>query len=631
MNNRQTGKQEPSILQKIKEIYTFFRPYLKGFEKEIVIVSLGLIVSGLTGMITGWVSGITMDLITEGDNMVVVLVVGFTLWHIGRYAVRLWLKYIRGALFNKICTKMGNRIYEKILKSDINLFHKFKTEDLMKRQNEITVLPNLIHTTFEFIQSFAQWVFSITWCCMAHWGFIVIMAVEIILNLVLSSKFGKRIEAELIKLKELSAERGQRARESMAKIIDTKLNGSMSKTLKKVAGLAWQVSNQQNKRWLLGNWFILALHIVTELKVTAVKLLGIYLILSGKETAGFFVTLLSYADYFSAFSETAANFLSETLPDAYTTTMRIKEVSEFKTDSFGKTKKLSVNTLKVSNMSFTYPNKDKETLKDINFELHKGEIVGISGASGCGKSTIANLLTGLLKTDKGEITFDDTNIKDLSADSLNKLVSMVKQQSTLYGGTVRQQFELIPGYSDEKMRKACEVVKIADLIEGLVDYATIKKTEKVEVEPTTFWQKTVKFFTGHCYEIVETEEKVEVARGYDCKVAEHAKNFSGGQIQRLALAIVVMQDAEVIILDEATSAQDPLKQKEIFDDLYPYLKDKIVIVIAHRLSTITVADRILVMADGGIEDSGTFKELYGRCKTFTEFVNAEIGGLSLSI
>ena len=216
-----------------------------------------------------------------------------------------------------------------------------------------------------------------------------------------------------------------------------------------------------------------------------------------------------------------------------------------------------IDKISFENVSFRYSEKD--VLKNINIEFEKNSITAIVGESGCGKSTILNILYGLWKPQSGNIYFNFWPYEKLNIKSVRNNITIVCQEPFLFNSSIIDNIKM--GNEGNDQEKIDQVIKCVGL-EMLIE---------------------------------EKEEE---------NVGEKGNNLSGGQKQRVAIARALLRDSDVIVFDEATSNLDNLSQKEIMNNISSYFKDKIVIIIAHRLSTIKSADRIIVMHKGEIVESG---------------------------
>jgi subfamily B ATP-binding cassette protein MsbA len=219
------------------------------------------------------------------------------------------------------------------------------------------------------------------------------------------------------------------------------------------------------------------------------------------------------------------------------------------------------------NVSFQYEDEESEVLKEINFSINKGSVVALVGSSGSGKSTMADLIPRFFEPTKGRIKLDKYDIKDVRIKSLRKLMGIVTQETILFN----------------------------DTISGNIAYG----------------QKEVKSSKIHAAaEAANAKEFIDaLPHGFNTVIGEKGVRLSGGQRQRIAIARALLKDPPMLILDEATSSLDTESEKYVQEAINNLMKDRTVLVIAHRLSTIINADRIIVLDNGKIVESGTHTEL----------------------
>lgn len=227
--------------------------------------------------------------------------------------------------------------------------------------------------------------------------------------------------------------------------------------------------------------------------------------------------------------------------------------------------------IKFNGVRFSYPGTDKEILKGVSFSIASGESVAIVGENGCGKSTIIKLMLGLYPNYTGGIYVGETSVNELSDSVRKNLFSALFQDSKIYQLSIKDNIF----FSDKKIENNVafnELVHNNDLL-SFVD---------------------------------------EFPESYDTKIGElysNGINLSGGQLQRLALARVIMSSSKFVILDEPTASMDPKAESELYEKLFPLFKDRSIIIVSHRLATAKMADRILVIKNGIIAESGSHEEL----------------------
>ncbi|MEX2588664.1 MAG: ABC transporter ATP-binding protein [Chitinophagales bacterium] len=219
------------------------------------------------------------------------------------------------------------------------------------------------------------------------------------------------------------------------------------------------------------------------------------------------------------------------------------------------------------NVSFTYPDTGIRALRDIEFELKPGEKMAVVGKTGSGKSTVAELMMRMYDTTSGEILIDKSPVKDLNLDALRAQIAYVPQDVFLFSDTIENNISFGLETSDLKLVK--EAAKRASI----------------------------------------HDEIMELPRGYNTLVGERGVTLSGGQKQRISLARAFAKNPQLIILDDCLSAVDANTEKVILSTLSDFLKDKTAIIITHRIFSLLDPDKIIVLEDGAVIESGTHKSL----------------------
>lgn len=234
-------------------------------------------------------------------------------------------------------------------------------------------------------------------------------------------------------------------------------------------------------------------------------------------------------------------------------------------------------------VSFRYPGDDADTLKDISFSIQPGEMVGIVGATGAGKSTLAQLIPRLFDPTEGKVEVGGVDLRQVNEKSLRHTVSFVLQKAILFSGTIAQ-----------------------NLRQGKKD-ASEKEME-------------------HASAIAQAQEFIEkLADRYEAPVEERSSNFSGGQKQRLSITRGVIGDPKILILDDSTSALDARSEKLVREALAKELKGTTTIVIAQKIASVVKADRILVLDEGRLLGEGTHEELVATNRVYQEIFETQKG------
>ena len=228
------------------------------------------------------------------------------------------------------------------------------------------------------------------------------------------------------------------------------------------------------------------------------------------------------------------------------------------------------------NVSYRYPDGDKDVIKDFNLHVSSGECIAVVGSSGSGKSTIINLLIGLLEPTQGHILVDGVPLDEISRQTYRHFISVVPQNSILFSGTIRENITYgLNNYSEEELQKAVADADISEFLPSLPG-------------------------------------------GLDAQVGEHGDKLSGGQKQRICIARALISNPRILIMDEATSALDNVAEYHVQKAVNRLVKARTTFIVAHRLSTIRNADRIVVMENGIAVEIGSYEELMQRGGRFCE-------------
>lgn len=316
-------------------------------------------------------------------------------------------------------------------------------------------------------------------------------------------------------------------------------------------------------------WMSPLMYLIASFGVAIVLGFGTKLIVSNQLTAGSFASFVTSLLLLYKPVKTLGSTLTN-IQKIFVAMGRVFELfdimSEIKEKENALEFKTLNNSIKFENVCFEYI-KDKPVLKNINLTVNKNETIALVGNSGGGKSTIVNLISRFYDVTSGELKFDDINIKDYTIDSIRKNISVVFQDNFLYSGTIRDNI-LMGNYNatEDEINQAIEAAYL-------------------------------------------TETLADMEAGLDTVIGERGTTLSGGQRQRVAIARAFIKNAPIVILDEATSALDNKSEAIVQKAIDNLMKNKTVFVIAHRLSTIKNADRIAVINEGKLVESGTHEQL----------------------
>ena len=245
--------------------------------------------------------------------------------------------------------------------------------------------------------------------------------------------------------------------------------------------------------------------------------------------------------------------------------------------------------IRFSHVNFRYPNANEDVLSDIDFTAEPGKTTAIIGSTGCGKSTLVQLIPRLYDVTGGSITLDGKDVREIAMSELREEIGFVPQKGVLFSGTIASNLRFgRDEATDEEIREAAEIAQASDFI----------------------------------------EEKKE---GYESTIAQGGSNVSGGQKQRLAIARAIAKAPQIFIFDDSFSALDLKTDAALRKALAKKVADKTVIIVAQRISTILHADQILVLNDGRIVGKGTHEELLLNCETYREIAKSQMSAKELGL
>ncbi len=348
-------------------------------------------------------------------------------------------------------------------------------------------------------------------------------------------------------------------------------------------------TSEERKRihaWFFGNYQNLAQAIMMAVLQISVLYLCIYLWRTNAVSVGTIVLVQTYVIVLLDILWDLGKAMTKTMK-ALTDMKEVVEIFDTVPDILDpeNPEKLVINKghIKFDSVSFKYT-EGVDVFSNINFDIKPGERIGLVGNSGGGKSTITKLLMRFSDVTDGKITIDEQDIRSITQEDLRSTISYVPQESILFHRTIREN----------------------------ILYGNVKTTNE-EVE------RVAK--KAHAHEFI-----LNLPQGYDTLVGERGVKLSGGERQRIAIARAMLKNSPILILDEATSSLDSVSEAYIQESFNELMKDKTSLVIAHRLSTIAKMDRIIVLKEGKIMETGTHAELLELKGTYADLWNHQSGG-----
>ncbi|MBR1659626.1 MAG: NHLP family bacteriocin export ABC transporter peptidase/permease/ATPase subunit, partial [Oscillospiraceae bacterium] len=568
--NFKTGGKRASVMG-------FAKKRMRGMAATVAFVVLTLAISSLMGIINSGFSRVFMDQLLTGQNPAWLL--PFTLGMLGMAAIQIvvaWMNAIYSLRINGKIAVVGNTEYMwKILRLPLEFYSQRMAGDIQQRMaTNAGIAATMVNTLAPLVLNTIMMIFYLV--VMLRYSVLLTLVglASIVINFLVSRVVSKK-RVNLTRVMMRDAGKLASATVSGVEMIETlKASGAENGYFEKWAGYQASVNTQNVRFEKLNQYLGLVPAAVTQLANAAVLVLGVWLAMRGSFTVGMVLAFQGFLSSFTAPAEMLVS-ASQTLQEMRTDIERVEDVMEYPTDVCGSPggdddteyDKLSGSVV-MRGVTFGYSRLAPPLIEDFALDLPQGKSVAFVGASGCGKSTLANLISGLYRPWSGEILFDGKPIGEIDRSVFTGSVAVVDQEIILFEDTVANNIKMWD-----------------DTIE---DFEMILAARDARIH----------------------EDIMQRDGGYQYRLSEGGRDFSGGQRQRLEIARVLAQDPTLIILDEATSALDAKTEYEVVRSI----RDRGItcVVIAHRLSTIRDCDEIVVMDRGKVAERGTHAQLMAR-------------------
>ncbi|MCX8130511.1 MAG: ABC transporter ATP-binding protein/permease [Clostridia bacterium] len=553
-----------SIIRQIWVYMRFVRPYIK-VQYYIILITL---ITSLLELASPLVNKFLIDEFFINRNFSVLYVVVALQVLLVAFAqiFSSSRNYLISYLGNQLSFRLRKNIFKKALGSkednrsfDVgDIYVVFERDVFCIEQTLINSILEMMLVIFNLI-IMSSIMLSISW--KFYLALFITLPISLINNNMWFGKLMKRNQAE----KESFGEMFNFVNEALNNTKYLKLTAKQKYTERKFVN-----RNKETIRKVFAHFRITLITssingVVSIIDTIASLLVGGGLVYSGDLSIGGYLALVSYKSIFSVKLYKLVNFKIDT-HQIMNAMSRINSIMSTPQEYSGGEKVYKVEgDICMKDIDFRYPD-GKKVLDSFNLHIKSKEKIAIVGESGSGKTTLVNLILGLYRVDAGEILIDGKKLYDLDIMSFRRRVGIVTQDSFFYHDTVRENLTFGRQASDEEVQKVCEICQISEYIKN-------------------------------------------DSKGLDKVIDARGRNVSGGQKQRLSLARALLREADLIILDEATSAVDNITEANLFAGIKNHLENKTVISIAHRLSTIMDSDRIVVLKDGSIIEQGKHNEL----------------------
>lgn len=570
---------------KRKSVFSFAVKRLSGAKVAVAFVVFTMLISALIGVITPAFSRIFMDrlLTHESPDWFYPFLVALSAMSILQLVIAALEIYYSNRINGKLATIGSSTFMWKVLHLPMEFFSQRLAGDIQGRQGSNAGIANSVVNTFAPLALNAiMMVFYLVVMIRYSWILTLVGLSSLIINAWMASIISKkRINITRVSMRDSGKLAG--ATIAGVEMIETiKASGAENGFFERWAGYQASVNAQKAKYAKVNQYLGMIPSVVSTIMGIVVLTLGVWFAMEGTFTVGM---IMAFQGVLSSFSTPATTFISagQTIQEMRTQMERVEDVMEYREDDCYKTEvkeesfaKLKGN-IELKNITFGYSRLSDPVIKDFSLNIKPGQRVAFVGTSGCGKSTISKLVSGLYQPWSGEILYDGKHLSEIDRDVFTGSLAVVDQEIALFEGTI------------------AENIKMWD--NSIEDFEMILAARDAQLH----------------------EEIMHRDGGYNYRIAEGGKDFSGGQRQRLEIARVLAQDPSIIILDEATSALDAKTEY----DLVKAVKDRGItcIVVAHRLSTIRDCDEIIVLDHGVAVERGTHEELYAKGGKYTQLIS----------
>ena len=578
---------------KPKSVVTFARKRLRGAESAIAFVVVTTVIASLIGIVSAGFSRVFLDELLTGKEpgWFVPFLIGLSVLAFIQLASA-WIQAIYALRLDGKMAVVGNSSYMwKVLRLPMEFYSQRMAGDIQQRkESNATLAGQIVNMLAPLALNACMMVFYLVVMLRYSW-LLTLVGIASVLCQVLVSRIISRKRINVTRVMMRDSGKLAAATVSGIEMIETiKASGAENGFFEKWSGHQASVSTQNVRFERINQYLGVVPTVIASVLNIVVLILGVWLTMQGKFTTGM---VLAFQGFLTSFMSPAQQLISsgQQMQEMRTSMERIEDVMEYPEDEVLREEaggaevseevsydKLS-GSLVMNNVTFGYSRLAPPLIENFSLELKQGQRVAFVGTSGCGKSTLSKLISGLYQPWSGEILFDGKPISQIDRSVFTGSVAVVDQDITLFEDTIANNIRMWDN--------------------SIEDFEVIMAARDAQIH----------------------EDIMQREGGYQYKITEGGKDFSGGQRQRMEIARVLAQDPTMIIMDEATSALDAKTEYDVVKSI----KNRGIscVVIAHRLSTIRDCDEIIVMSRGKVVERGTHDELMALNGAYAELVTSE--------
>ena len=554
-----------------KDLMWYFKAekkaYLSGIFLLLFVAMLQLVPPRVIGIVVDEITNGTLTIGTLGKWIMLLAVSGLAMYTLRYY----WRIMIFGSAV-KLSRLLRNRLYAHFTSMSQSFYQKRRTGDLMAHAtNDLSAIQQTAGAgVLTFVDSLATGSFVIiAMAATISWKLTLIALIPMPLMAVLTSWYGTMLHQRFHKAQEAFSDLNDKTQESITGIKVIKTFGQEKEDIEDFRKQSEDVVNKNIAVAKVDSLFDPTISIIVGISFFLSIAFGSRYVLNDELTIGQLVSFTAYLGLL-IWPMLAFGWFFNIVERGRASYDRVSALLDEKIDIQDQPDALDIvpyGSIAYHIDTFTYPNEHEPILKNIIFELGKGQTLGIVGKTGAGKTTLLKLLIREFDISNGTISLGGRNIQDYKMERLREAIGYVPQDHFLFSATVRENIAFANPIADQKV--IYDAAKTANIHDDILEFTD----------------------------------------GYETVVGERGVSLSGGQKQRISIARALVMNPEILILDDSLSAVDAKTEEQILSALKENRKDKTTIITAHRLSAIHYADLIIVLDGGAITERGTHDEL----------------------